>query len=422
MKKILISSILTFLILSIISCSKTTGTIKINYTKAIAVYGDLDSLRNIPLLEPAKEISKPMGHFIGNNCVLIGERAKGIHLFDDNNISNPSKVGFLNIPFCKEFYVEGNYLYAESGYDLLKIDLSNIRVPVIVKRVNNAFHNLLKNDKGQVILGFIYQNATDEFEYNSEEAKAIKKEGKLYIDYRNKMIPLSSVPTMFTGNNGKSKGTINRICVVKDHIYVVGIDKMHIFSNNQDVNKVKEIKIEDNTETIYTDKDRLYLGSQTQLTIYNLTNPSSPREIGNVDHEESCDPVLAVGDYAYSTLRSVTNEGCSPSENILMVVEIKKSGRAKEVQTIEMKSPYGLALINNYLFIGEGTNGLRIFNAKYKDDLSEAKKLDQIVAYDIMQHPTNSDIIITTHQNGLREYKINWNTLSLSLEKTLNYN
>ncbi len=421
MKKTLISIVTIAFIFAIISCSKTTGSIKINYTKAIAVYGDLDSLRNIPLLEPSKEIVKPMGHYIGNNCILIGERAKGIHLFDDNNISNPSKVGFLNIPFCKEFYVEGNYLYAESGYDLLKIDLTDVRTPKVIKRVNNAFHTQLKNNQGQVILGFIYQNATDEFDYNSEEAKSIKKDGKLYIDYRKKMIPLSSVPTMFTGNNGKSKGTINRICVIKDHVYVVGIDKMHIFSNNQDFNKVKELKIGDNTETIYTDKDRLYLGSQTQLTIYDLKSPSNPKEIGNVDHEESCDPVLAVGDYAYSTLRSVTNEGCSPSENVLMVVEIKKSGRAKEVQTIDMKSPYGLALINNYLFVGEGTNGLRIFNAKYKDDLKESKKFNNIVAFDIMQHPTNSDIIITTHQNGLRQYKINWNDLTLNLEKNLDY-
>jgi hypothetical protein len=422
MRKILFPTIVSFIILSLSSCSKTTGTISMNYTKAIAVYGDLDSLRNIPLLESPREIDKPIGHFIGNNCILIGERAKGIHLYDNNNISNPSKVGFLNIPFCKEFYVEGNFLYAESGYDFLKIDLTNIRIPLIVKRVNNAFHKFLKNDKDQVILGFVYQNATDEFEYNSEEAKDIRKEGKLYIDYRKKMIPLSTVPSMFTGNNGKSKGTINRICIIKNHIYLVGNDKMHIFSNNHDVYKVKDINIQNNTETIYTDKDRLYLGSQTQLTIYNLSNPASPRKVGDVEHQESCDPVLAVGDYAYSTLRSVTNEGCAPSENILMVVEIKKSGRAKEVQTIGMKSPYGLALINDYLFVGEGQNGLTIFNAKNRDNLKEAKKLNEIVAFDIMQHPSKSDIIITTHQNGLREYKIDWNTLSLKLEKTLYYN
>ncbi len=422
MKKIIFLSSLIIAIISFYSCSKTTGTIRINYTKAKAVYGDLDSLRNIPLFEQAKQIEKPMGHFIGNNCVLIGERAKGIHLFEDNNLSNPSKVGYLNIPFCKEFYVDGNFLYAESGYDLLKIDISNLHSPKVISRAKNAFHNQLKNDKGQVVLGFIYENATDEFEFGSAEAKTIKKEGKLYMDYREKMIPLSSVPSMFTGNNGKSKGTINRIALYKNHIYVVGIETMHVFLNNNEISKIKEIDIEDNTETIYSDRDRLYLGSQTQLTIYSLKDLSNPKKASSVEHEESCDPVLAVGDFAYSTLRSVVNEGCASSENILMVVDIKKSGNAQELQSIDMRSPYGLAMINDFLFVGEGNNGLTIFNAKTRDNLKEVKRLTNIVAFDIMIHPSYSDKIITTHHNGLKEYKIDWNTFNLSLEKTLNYN
>lgn len=421
MKKIVAIALLGISLFYLPSCSKTTGTIKLTYTKATAVYGDIDSLRQIPLMEPPREIVKPTGHFIGSTFVLIGERSKGIHIFDNNNLSNPSKIGFLNIPFNKEFYVEGNFLYAESGYDFLKIDISNLNAPVLVKRINNAFYGLLRNDKGQVILGFDYKTATDEFELGSPEAEAIKKEGKLYQDYRSKMIPLSSVPSMFTGNNGKSKGTINRICLAKNHVYVVCNDIMHIFSNSYDIYKVKEVEITDVTETIYTEKDRLFLGSETQLTVYDLGNPSNPKRVGKVEHEESCDPVLAVGDFAYSTLRSVTNEGCADNDNVLMVISIKKSGKAKEVQTHEMKSPYGLALINNFLFVGEGNNGLTIFDARKRDNLKEETTIKNIVAFDIMQHPTMNDIIITTNHHGLKEYKINWNTLSLDLVGTLNY-
>jgi len=405
-----------------LGCSKITGKIKINYTKAQAVYGDLDSLRNIPLISDVTPIQTAIGHFVGEDYILIGERSKGIHVFDNTDMHSPKNISFLAIPFCTEFYVDGQYLYAESGYDLLKINISNIKYPYVESRMNDAFSNIMFNDRGQALLGFTYHSAIDEFEANSAEAKEIKRQGKLHIDYSEKMIPLASVPAMFAGDNGKSRGTINRIGVYYDHVYVVGNDKLHVFqTNGRAISKSQTLDIDEGSETVYVDRNRLYIGSESMVRIYLLDNRSKPTFRSKVEHSTSCDPVLAEGDIAYSTLRSVTNEGCSGSDNMLMVLDVESSKKSKLLESYDLKSPYGMAIINQHLFVGEGINGLTIFDIHDKREPEEVKRIKSTIAYDIMAHPTKQDIIIVTNKFGLKEYKMNWNNLSIQEVGALNY-
>jgi len=392
------------------------------YTKAEAIYGDLDSIRNVALLEEFKPIDVPVGHFIGKDFILIGERGLGIHVYDNTNFSAPKNTAFLRIPFCKEYYIDGDYLYAESGYDLLKINIKDFRNPFISYRLKNAFAEAMFDDKGRVLLGFIYNTATDYFEAGSPEALEIKKQGKLHIDYNGKMIPLSTVPTMFAGNNGKSKGTINRIGTYYNHVYIVGKDKLHIFSSEgENMTKHSPVSIEDASETVYIDKNRLYIGSESAVTIYLLNNLSSPSKASKIDHLTSCDPVLADGDIAYSTLRSQSNEGCDGTENVLIVIDVTKSKNASEVKTLELESPYGMTLVNNVLIVGEGTNGLSFFNVKDRKSPEFKVRNKDIVAYDVMVHPVDNEIIIVTNRLGIKEYRINWNTLALTQLGSISY-
>lgn len=406
-----------------ISCSKIDGLVRINYTKAEAIYGNLDSLRSTPLVEEGRPVTQAVGHFIGTDYILIGERSTGIHVFDNTNMRNPQNIAFLNIPFCNEFYADGDYLYAESGYDLLKINIKDIRNPFIQYRLTNAYTDkVYKNAKGDVLLGFNYVQAIDEFEVNSPEAKEIKRQGELHVDYNNQMIPLSTVPAMFAGNNGKSKGTINRIGLYYNHIYVVGNDRLHIFeSNGGSISKRSSMEVDEQSETVYIDRDRLYIGSADMVRIYSLQNRSNPRLASRVEHSTSCDPVLADGEVAYSTLRSVSNEGCAGSENILMVLRVRSADRARKLKDIEMKSPYGMAMINDHLFVGEGANGLTIFNVKDKESPDEVKNNREVVAFDVMHHPIDPNIIILTNNNGLKEYNIDWETLKLAEVGSLQY-
>lgn len=419
MKKIVYFSSLIFLAAS---CVKTKGEISMTYEKATAVYGDLDSIRSLPLLIEKQELVKPRNFHIGSNYVLVSEANKGIHIYDNTDMQNPQRLSFIQLPFLRDFYVKDNYLYVANVYDLVKIDITNVYNPTLVSRAENVFWEALENDKGQQLLGFKYETATDKYKINSAEAKEIKKAGKLHIDFLKNVIPISSIPTYFTGSNSNSKGTLNKIAVEYGHIYIIEENIMHVVSNNSVFKEVSTVKIDDNSETIYGTNNRLYLGSMTSMRIYNANNASSPVEMSCVEHHESCDPVLPRADVAYYTLRSTENEGCNgKGENTLNIVDISNENKPVELESIEMDSPYGLCFANNYLFVGEGQNGLKIYDATNPKKLKHKFDIANLVAYDIMIHPNNPNIIILSNSTGIEEYQIDWNSFTLNSVGKLKY-
>ena len=50
-------------------------------------------------------------------------------------------------------------------------------------------------------------------------------------------------------------------------------------------------------------------------------------------------------------------------KNALIVLDITSMALAEQIQEIEMESPYGLTMIGDKLYVGEGENGLKIFDA-----------------------------------------------------------
>jgi hypothetical protein len=404
------------------SCVKMKGDISMTYQKATAIYGNLDSLRALPLVTEKQPIENPKSFYIGHNFILVGENNKGIHIFDNINMQNPQKMSFIRIPYNKEFYVKGNFLYAESLYDVVKIDISNVYAPVIVGRAINVFWEPLQNDKGQHLIGFEYITATDNFKIGSTEAKEIKKQGKLHVDYLENVIPTSTIPSMFTGSYINSKGTMNRIAVEYGHVYVVSDNKLHVIADQGNFTKVRDLKLVNGTETIYATNQRLFLGSETEMTIYKTDNAAHPVKVSSLSHTESCDPVLPHGNVAYYTLRSVENEGCNEmGENTLNVVNIRNEGDPNVLETFQMKSPYGMCIANDYLFVGEGENGLTVFDASNPRKIVFKKEFTAFTAFDVMVNPFNPNIIIVTNRTGVQQYNIDWNTLHLTLAGQLIY-
>ncbi len=409
----------TAIILTFTSCFKSKGEIEMTYEKAIAVYGNLDEIRQRPILLGKQAIESPGKIFIGQDYILIGEKGKGIHIFNNLDMTAPERMSFIQIPFNKEFYVKGNMIYAESLYDLMKIDISDVYNPVLVSRVKNIFGNPYKNDQGESLIRFDYVVSTDKFELGSPEAKEIKKAGKIHVDYLEEIIPTSTVPSSFT--SGRS--TLNKIAVDYGHIYVLADDEMHVLSNYyNNVSFVKSINLGDGMETVYTENGRIFIGSERAMHIFSAANPANPTRISDYEHVKSCDPVLPYANVAYLTLRSTTNGGCNNNGiDQLVVVDITNESNPQEIESIPMDSPYGMAVVNQHLFVGQGSNGLTIFNAVFPNSIYQAVSYNNIVAYDIMRHPTDPNVILMTSDNGLEQYSIDYNSFNLTPLSTINY-
>lgn len=258
---------------------------------------------------------------------------------------------------------------------------------------------------------------------NSPEAKELKKSGTIYYDHAENLIPASAIPSSFTGSYENGKGTMNRIAVDFNHVYIIGDSKLYTLSDFSSLQKTSETNIISGTETIYTDNNRLYLGSTTEMTVFNVSNPGNPQEIFNLPHAESCDPVLANGNVAYYTLRAVENEGCNTlGENTLNVVDVSSNSSASLLNTYDLESPYGLAMASNFLLVGEGDNGLTIFDASDPTNPIKKETFKHIVAFDVMVHPTDQNVIIASTNNGLLKITMNWNTLQAIDITNITYN
>ncbi len=404
------------------SCGTDTGTAEVSYLKADAIYGNLEDSRNEALNEPSKEIVNPGKIYIGEDFILIGEEGEGIHVVDNSNPSNPVQTNFINIPGNKEFFVEGDKLYAESIYDFLKIDISNLNAPSLESRALDAIAAPSYDDKGNALLGFSFKEVTETIEIGSVHYQEVNQYNYAYFDYLQNVIPNSAVPSSFAGTNGQS-GTVNRIAVNEDNIYVITKNDLKVLEQNgSNVELITNHPIWGTTlETVFYHDDHIFLGTTNSMEIYDVTTPAQPRQLDRFSHATSCDPVLPKGDVAYVTLRTGDESRACPGDiNALVTVNIENYQNIFPTSEIPMASPFGMTSKNEILYVGEGQNGLKIFDVSNPESPSLIKHDQGIEAYDIITHPSNSSQILIAGPNGLSQYLIS-EDLDFQLESTILY-
>jgi len=135
-----------------------------------------------------------------------------------------------------------------------------------------------------------------------------------------------------------------------------------------------------NIETIFPWKDRLFVGSQTGVFIFNNSNPQHPVLETQFSHASGCDPVVCDDNYAYVTIHDGTT--CNGTFNQLDIIGIDNLPSAELKKSYQMKRPFGLSVTNNYLYLCD--EGLKIFDKTNPLDLKEKSHIKGFDAYDII--------------------------------------
>ena len=393
----------------------------VTYRGTQSVRVTLNELRMGIKTIPAQDLENPGKIYVKDNYLFINEVKKGIHVIDNTNPSSPKAISFISILGNVDIAVKGNILYADSYTDFVALDISNPNAVKEVSRIKEVFTN------GQVDgIGWNY-NASDQTIYDSRykmytttQEIACDPQPQYYYGLPNASASFDSKGLGFASSSGNPStsgvsGSTARFAIVNERLYAVSQSEMKLFSLQNPENPVKDgsLNLGFGIETIFPYKDKLFLGTNTGVQIWDNKNPQKPTYLSRLDHARACDPVVVENDIAYVTLRSVNNfSRCGGAiANQLDVIDVSNAASPILLKTYEMESPYGLGIDKNKLFICEGLSGLKTFDATKPMDIKQLQHFKNMNAYDVI--PLNNTLMLIG-KDGLYQYDYsNPNSLKL---------
>jgi len=198
-------------------------------------------------------------------------------------------------------------------------------------------------------------------------------------------------------------GSMARFAIYTDLLYTIDDYQMTVFNidNLYDPLPGNIINMGWGIETIFPYKDKLFIGAQNGMHIYDNAIPTEPVYISSFLHVTTCDPVVVNDQYAYVTLRS--GNACNGFTNQLDVINIENLNNPYLVKSYSMQNPHGLGLDEQTLFITEGEFGLKVFDATDPTtiDTNLIKQFQDIHGYDVIP---NNGVLMMIGDNGLYQY------------------
>lgn len=382
-------------------CLKDTTTHTLTYSWYEPLYKTKAEVIADIKSNPPREIEHPGKIFINGKYIYLNETGRGIHIIDNSIPSSPKNIAFITIAGNVDMAIKGNTLYADLYNDLITLDITNPLQVVKTKIIKNAFpyspYSSYGGDSSLIIYDWKRHDTIVAGDYNP--AQQIWPGGPRGVYY-------NATATMQNPNNSSSQkgiaGSMSRFALVNNYLYTVGNTDLNIFdiSMAQQPNFNDKVTIGSwNIETIFPFKNKLFIGSQNGMYIYNINNPDQPLLEGQFGHLRSCDPVIADDSFAYVTLRSGT--ACQGFSNQLDILQLNNFTNPSLVKSYNLTNPHGLSKDGNLLFICDGADGLKIYNAVDVNNIKLIKQFTGIETYDVI---ANGNIALVVAKDGLYQY------------------
>ncbi|MCY7351151.1 MAG: hypothetical protein LH606_10845 [Cytophagaceae bacterium] len=196
-------------------------------------------------------------------------------------------------------------------------------------------------------------------------------------------------------------GSMARFALMGNQLYTVDNATLHVFDVSQAANPVEgeKVKLGFGIETIFPYGDKLFIGSQTGMQIFDASKPAKPEFLSRFAHVVSCDPVVVQGNFAYVTLRGGTR--CNRGVNRLDVVDVSNLRQPVQVFSLPMQNPHGLGVDGKTLFVGEGNLGLKVFDLTNPARPAQTRFLTDVKSFDVI--PLRQ-VLLITGEDGLFQY------------------
>jgi hypothetical protein len=402
MKKFLLTAIglaaVCFVLVALQGCLKDTYTRTYTYSYYQPLYKTTQEVRNNIKSNSAQPVERPGKIYIKGQYIFLNDIDKGIHVIDNSNPSQPQNIAFIDIPGNMDIAVKGNTLYADLYTDLVAIDISSPRQVVLKKIIENIFperyYGAFRADPSKVIARWEKRDTTVTEKFDIEN---LRRRTDIFFD----AMSLSNSKASGSAAPYGVGGSMARFTITKERLFTVGSQYLDVFNitNAEDPFKTSRKNLGWSIETIYPFMNKLFIGSQTGMFVYSISNPDNPVQEGQFNHVRSCDPVIADNQYAYVTLRSGT--ACQGFNNQLDVLNLSNLSNPVLVKTYQLTNPHGLSKDGDLLFICDGAAGLKIYNAGNASNLQMITQITGAETYDVIAW---NNIALVVAKDGLYQY------------------
>ncbi|MGZ5245106.1 MAG: LVIVD repeat-containing protein [Bacteroidia bacterium] len=380
------------------SCVKDKCETTRTYVRYNPVIKNLTEIRDFKVL-PAQQIQAYGKIWLYGTYLLVNEPKKGIHIYDNSNPSSPQALSFIQIPGNVDMAVRDNMLYADNYIDLLVIDIYDPQNPKLQKRMENSFEFYELSNQKDLIVDYEEEMVTEVYEEDDCNGG-----GGFWGGREETLLDNSSGGSPGSGGMPSMGGSMARFALYQDFLYIISNQRSLVsyeISTPSDPLKRDVSNMGWGMETLFPYKDKLFVGASAGMYIYDLKNPSKPVYLTQFRHAQACDPVVVENDIAYVTLRDGTR--CNGFANQMDVVDVKDIMNPQLLKSYPMHNPHGLGIDNGTLFLCDGTEGLKVFDAAdiYKISDNQIGHYTGMETYDVI--PYNNNLILTS-KSGIYQY------------------
>jgi len=396
-------AIMAIITLSLQSCLKDECDAVQTYIQHDPVYMTLEEIRSEPIVSYDEPVEDPGKIFYFNELIILNDVRKGFHIIDNSNPSTPTNISFVAVPGNVDIAVKQGVLYADNFLDLLAFDISNPASPVLTHREEDVFSSLSFNeDLGHLLY---YEKTEKTVDITCTDSgwgdPWFFANDAILVDVNTQGVPAGESVQPDLG----VAGSMSRFSLYNNFLYTIDNSNIDVFDISSLSNPAwqSEFSVSWGIETLYGLRDLLFIGSETGMFIYSLSNPASPEYLSDYGHWQACDPVFVSGDFAFVTLRDGTF--CQGFSNQLDVLDVSDVLNPILLHTYPMDNPHGLSIKDDKLYLCEGEHGLKVFDVSDIDEIdnNQIETIEGVHTFDVIAVP-NKDVIIVTGSDGLYQY------------------
>ncbi len=408
-------ALLSLTALTFQGCIKDKCESTITYTRLDPVYKTLEEVHNTTAVrEAARPLKTPGQINYFDDRMFVVETGEGIHVIDNHDPANPVNTDFINVPGATDLAIKDGYLYTNSYVDLLVINLEDYAV---AGRAENVLQPLWSDlATGNILVEYKETEVTEVMECGQQD-RLYYNGGRFFgggAEFEGDLVFAADNAAGGSGYTSSGKGiggSLSHFTIISDYLYTIqhgGYD-LQIYDLTQPTAPTfaSTVSVGAQLETLFPYGDKLFIGSNVGMYIYDNSNPLAPVQLSVFEHARACDPVFVNDHYAYVTLWDGSSCGSGPNQ--LDVIDIDDLMNPVLLKSFPMKNPHGLSVKGNHLLLCEGDYGFEIYDntdpATVGDHLLD--KAEEYHALDVISLPGTSNVAMVIGEDGFYQYDFN---------------